>query len=95
MDKIYYETVKTTLTGETSPDGIDYKGSCIVTEHETFEAAEQYANTHDCETIEEIGGSWDTYKKCWSCGEWFPEYELNRYNGTCERCEISARDHGF
>lgn len=63
-------------------------------EFETWEDAEEYANANGCGLICEIGGSWDEYKKCWSCGEFYPKYEMNA-GGTCERCEISAREHGF
>lgn len=85
MDNITYEVYKTEAAN--AEDFMDA--------FETWEAAEKYANANGCELIEECGGSWDTYKKCWACGEWFPEYELNRYNGSCERCEQAARDHGF
>jgi hypothetical protein len=84
MSKIEFDVYKTEAA-----TADDYMKS-----FDTFEAAEEYANANECELIEECGGSWDTYKKCWSCGNWFSEYELNR-GGTCERCEITARDHGF
>lgn len=82
MDKITYEVYKNADTVE-----------CV--KFDEWEAAEEYANANACALICEIGGSWDEWEKCWSCGEWFTKYELNRYNGTCERCEITARDHGF
>lgn len=88
MDKHYY-IVRTNDTPADILAGRDYE-----VHFDSFEAAEDWANSHGCETIEEIEGSWDEYKKCWFCEGWYPVGELDR-EGLCGRCETAARDHGF
>lgn len=91
--KTYFETYETTRSGDAlAEDGIDLKGSCTATAHETLEDAIAYADAHGCTLIAEIGGSWNEYEKCAFCGEWFDSCELNT-EGDCERCEIAIRDH--
>ena len=86
--KTYYETVQ--RADENPKDGIDYKG--ILVAHDTLEEAIEYAEKHNIKTIQEIGGSWAEYEKCWFCEEWFDVSELNT-NNECSRCEASIRDH--
>lgn len=60
----------------------------IIALHETFEDALEYIEKTSAapNRIEEIGGSWDVFKKCNFCGEWTPTTELND-NGFCDHCE--------
>lgn len=60
----------------------------IIAYHETFEDALEYIEKTSAavERIEEIGGSWDVFKKCEFCRDWFTEYELDE-NGWCDHCK--------
>lgn len=60
----------------------------IIALHETFEDALEYIEKTSAavERIEEIGGSWDVFKKCQFCEEWTPTNELNE-SGFCGHCE--------
>ena len=78
--KIYYETVQQT------------KNYPEVVAHDTLKDAIKYAEEHNIKTIQEIGGSWTEYEKCWFCEEWFSTYELNTKN-ECSRCETAIKDH--
>lgn len=83
----YYETYEYTKSGDPlTPDGVDLKGACTTTAHETLEAAIEYAEAHECDLIAEIGGSWNELQKCWFCGEWVDSSALNK-NGLCDHCE--------
>lgn len=82
----YYETYETA-------DGIDLKGSCTATAHDTLEDAIEYAEANNLNYIAEIGGSWDEWEKCDFCGEWYLSTELNEY-GDCDRCIQAMNDHG-
>lgn len=83
----YYETYKHTPSGEPlEADGIDLKGSCTATAHDTLDEAITYAESHGCDLIAEIGGSWAEYKKCWFCEEWHDITTLNK-NDLCDHCE--------
>ena len=85
--KTYFETYEYHNSGERpESDGIDLKGSCTATAHETLDDAIQYAESHECDLIAEIGGSWTEYKKCWFCGEWVDITTLNK-NDLCDHCE--------
>lgn len=86
--KHYYESVKP--SGNTDPDGIDYKGSYYA--HDTLEEAIEHADANGITHIAEIGGNWHEYEKCAFCGEWYEATELNKY-GDCYRCERAIRDH--
>lgn len=59
----------------------------IIAMHDSFEDALEYIykTSAAVERIEEIGGSWDVFKKCQFCGDWFTEYELDEA-GWCEHC---------
>lgn len=81
--KIYYETAHYE-TGSEYP---------TTTAHDDFESAAEFADAHGIETIQQIGGAWDEFCKCWFCGEWFPGTEINDA-GTCDRCAVAIRDHG-
>jgi hypothetical protein len=59
---------------------------------DTLDEAIDYAEKHNITTIQEIGGCWEEYEKCWFCEEWFAVSELN-VNNECSRCEASIRDH--
>ena len=63
-----------------------------LTDFETFEAAEEYANETGAEVIEEIGGARDEFKRCTFCGEWFAESDLNK-EGECLWCEQALNSH--
>ena len=67
-------------------------GKDIEIHFDRFEDAEEWANAHGIESIEEIGGNWDVYKKCWFCEEWFPASELNE-KGNCARCVRAITYH--
>lgn len=67
------------------------EGKDITVNHDTLESAIDWAESHDIEVIQEVGGSWDQYKKCWFCGEWFPTSELK--DDTCSRCEMAIWAH--
>ena len=54
--------------------------------------ATAYADEVGAEEVEEIGGSFDTLKKCEWCGEWYPEEEFK--NGICERCGLAIWSRG-
>ena len=69
---------------------IAHKGTLIA--HDTLEDAIKYAEEKNITTIQEIGGSWEEYEKCWFCEEWFAVSELN-VNNECSRCESAIRDH--
>lgn len=59
---------------------------------DTLEEAIDFAEKNNIKTIQEIGGSWEEYEKCWFCEEWFAVSELNT-NNECSRCESAIRDH--
>lgn len=65
----------------------------VVTAHDTIDDAIAFADAHGIETITEYGGSFDEYKKCWFCGEWFSVSDLND-DGTCAPCARAIKDHG-
>lgn len=71
----YYETVHT-VPGDTYP---------TITAHETFEEAETFANAHG---LNEIYSDYDTFRRCTSCKEFFPENELSPADDLCEVCEM-------
>lgn len=60
----------------------------IIAYHDTFDDALEYIyeTSAGVETIEEIGGSWDVFKKCEFCKDWFTEHELDD-DGWCEHCK--------
>ena len=86
--KTYYETVK--RADDNPKDGIDYKG--ILVAHDSLEEAIEYAEENGITTIQEIGGCWTEYEKCWFCEKWFDTNELNT-NNECSRCELAIKDH--
>jgi len=53
---------------------------------DTLEEAIKYADENGADEINEIGGSWDDFRKCWFCCEWVPVCELNK-NDLCDHCE--------
>ena len=59
---------------------------------DTLEDAIEFAEENNITTIQEIGGCWTEFEKCWFCGEWFDVNELNT-NNECSRCESAIRDH--
>lgn len=59
---------------------------------DTLEDAIEYAEENGITTIQEIGGCWSEFEKCWFCEEWFSASELNT-NNECSRCESAIRDH--
>jgi hypothetical protein len=59
---------------------------------DTLEDAIEYAEENGITTIQEIGGCWSEFEKCWFCEEWFDVSELNT-NNECSRCESAIRDH--
>ena len=67
----------------------------IIALHETFEDALEYIEKTSAapNRIEEIGGSWDVFKKCNFCGEWTPTTELNDEH-ICTYCEQAIKSHG-
>lgn len=67
----------------------------IVALHETFDDALEYIEETSAavERIEEIGGSWDVFKRCDFCGEWTPTTELNDEH-VCTYCEQAINSHG-
>lgn len=71
----------------------DGNGFPVITAHDTIDDAIIFADAHGIETIEEYGKAFDTYKKCWFCGEWF--LLSNMKDGeTCKRCAAAIKDHG-
>lgn len=66
----------------------------IIALHETFDDALEYiAKTSAAvDSIEEIGGSWDVFKKCEFCNDWFTENELDD-DGWCKDCNWYVK-HG-
>lgn len=67
-----------------------HKGTLIA--RDTLDEAIEYAEKNGIATIQEIGGCWEEYEKCWFCEEWFATSELN-VNNECSRCESAIRDH--
>lgn len=63
------------------------------TKFDTIEEAIEFADKNDLCIIEEIGGSYDTFKKCGFCGEWVDEHEL-RKSWACERCRLAIGSRG-
>ena len=61
-------------------------------EFATIEEAIEFADANECEVIAEIGGSWDEFKKCWFCGDWFTVGELIS-TGVCARCAQAIESH--
>lgn len=57
------------------------------TRFDTLEEAIEFANAHNMSTIQEIGGSYTTFKRCGWCDEWVDEYEL-RNSWACNRCRL-------
>lgn len=66
---------------------------CSVVEHDTLEEAIERANEYGLDEIEENGGNWETWRRCWFCGEFFPESDLNE-EGECLFCEQAIKSHG-
>jgi len=64
----------------------------VFTSHADLDTAILFSDAHNVETIQQIGGNYSEYKKCWFCGEWFETGELNE-DDTCERCEIAIKQH--
>lgn len=66
----------------------------IIAMHDTFDDALEYIyeTSAAVERIEEIGGSWDVFKKCEFCNDWFTEHELDE-DGWCEDCNWYVK-HG-
>ena len=60
----------------------------VIALHLTFDDALDYIQetSAQVERVEEIGGTWDTFKKCKFCGEWIATNELNE-SGWCDHCE--------
>ena len=56
-----------------------------------FDDAAAFADRNGGE-IEDIEG-YDTFYRCWFCGEWFTRHELND-NGECFYCEQAIKSHG-
>ena len=80
----YWETV------EGNDDG-DYP-LCVA--HDTFEEAEEYANANGINFINEVGGSWSEFERCWGCSEFIPAEEINE-DGLCDSCVTRGHEHGF
>lgn len=59
---------------------------------DSLEDAIEFAEENGITTIQEIGGCWTEFEKCWFCEEWFDTNELNT-NNECSRCESAIRDH--
>ena len=59
---------------------------------DSLEDAIEFAEENNITTIQEIGGCWTEFEKCWFCEEWFDVSELNT-NNECSRCESAIRDH--
>lgn len=59
---------------------------------DTLEQAIKYAEENGITTIQEIGGCYAEYEKCWFCEEWFDVNEMN-INNECSRCESAIKDH--
>ena len=70
----YYET--------THNDG---GGFPVITAHDTFKEAVEFAEANGIPTIYEVGGSFDEFEKCGFCGEWFPVADLDG-GGWCRDC---------
>lgn len=66
----------------------------IIAMHDTFEDALEYIEKTSAavDRIEEIGGSWDVFKKCEFCKDWFTECELDE-SGWCDHCNWYVK-HG-
>lgn len=75
----YFETVH-------QEPGYDFP---TTTAHDTLEEAIEFAEANNIETIY---GEYDTWEKCWFCGEWFPITEME-YN-LCEYCKQAIASHG-
>ena len=58
----------------------------------SFDEAVSLAEENNCTEIEDSEG-YDTFSKCWFCGEWFTRHELND-NGECFYCEQAIKSHG-
>ena len=59
----------------------------------TLEDAIENAETRSqIAAIEEIGGNWDTYRKCGFCYEWTPETELDE-DDICTYCLQAIKSH--
>lgn len=60
---------------------------------DTFEEAVEFADKNNLSVIQELGGSYTTYKKCGWCGEWVDSYEL-RNSWACDYCRMAIESRG-
>lgn len=68
---------------------IEYDG--ITKEFTEFDDAASYCDAHGIDEF--YNDDYGTFRKCWFCGEWFDESELNR-NNECFACEMAIYQHG-
>ena len=56
--------------------------------YETYEYhnSGERPESHGCDLIAEIGGSWTEFKKCWFCDKWVDITTMNK-NDLCDHCE--------
>ena len=78
----YYETAHYE-PGDTYP---------TATAHDTLENAIEFAETHKCTTITEVGGNWCEFGKCSFCGEWVDSCDLDTET-ICTDCQRAIADH--
>lgn len=60
---------------------------------DTLEEAIEFADKNDMSTIQEIGGSYTTFKRCGWCDEWIDENELKN-SWACNRCRMGIESRG-
>lgn len=58
-----------------------------------FEDAEELAQSVGFDIIDENGGNFETFKKCWFCGNFYPLGELDE-DQTCDRCQMALWSRG-
>lgn len=76
----YFETVH-------NEPGQDFP---TTTAHDDLESAIEFAEAHGIPTIY---GLYDTFEKCWFCGEWWPISDMDN-DGTCTPCQMEMRSRG-
>ena len=75
----YYEVYKKPTSEDVFPEANAF---------DTLEEAFEFADANEITFIAEIGGAWDEYGKCATCGEWKLYTDLN-VDGICDTCTVA------
>lgn len=72
-------------TVETKNDILDF---------ETFEDAVAFIETLEAADEIEFYSGYDSFKKCWFCGEWYTKSDMDERSELCHGCYLAIRSRG-